>query len=91
MRVMPNPIVRLNRALAIAELFGLAAAREELEELAADRKLDSYPFFWAARADIERRAQALEAARTYYRRAIQLARNPAERVAYERRLRLVEH
>jgi RNA polymerase sigma-70 factor (ECF subfamily) len=88
---MPSPVVRLNRALAIGELCGLEAARDELEALAGDRKLDGYPFFWAARADVERRAQALEAARTFYRRAIQLARNPAERIAYERRLRLVEH
>jgi RNA polymerase sigma factor (sigma-70 family) len=91
LRAMPSPVVRLNRALAIGELCGLEAARDELEALAGDRKLDGYPFFWAARADVERRAQALEAARTFYRRAIQLARNPAERIAYERRLRLVEH
>lgn len=91
MRVMPNPVVRLNRALALAELGRLDAARDELEQLARDRKLDAYPFFWAARADVERRAAALASARTFYRRAIQLARNPAERVAYERRLRLVEH
>lgn len=91
LHAMPSPVVRLNRALAVGELRGVEAARQALKELARERKLDSYPFFWAARADVERRAQDLGAARTFYRRAIELARNPAERVAYERRLRLLEN
>jgi RNA polymerase sigma-70 factor (ECF subfamily) len=91
LRVLPTPVVELNRALAIAELRGLAEGREALERIQGDRKLVRYPFFWSALADIERRAGELESARAHYARAIQLARNPAERIAYERRLRLLEH
>jgi predicted RNA polymerase sigma factor len=41
---------------------------------------------WAARADLERRAGHHAAARDNYERAIALARSPAERVSYERRI-----
>ena len=43
----------------------------------------------AARADLLRRAGQRGAAGTHYRRAIELARNPAERLYLERRLREV--
>ena len=59
----PGPIVALNRALALAELRGPEAGRSELLAVAGDEKLSSYPFFWAALADIERRAGRPAAAR----------------------------
>jgi RNA polymerase sigma-70 factor (ECF subfamily) len=90
-RISPSPVVKLNRALAITELCGLAAGREALEEIRSDRRLFEYPFFWSALAEIERRAGKLEPARAHYQRAIRLARNAAERVAYERKLRLLGH
>jgi RNA polymerase sigma-70 factor (ECF subfamily) len=86
----PGPIVVLNRALALAELRGLDAGRAELLAVAGDEKLSGYPFFWAALADIERRAGRPAAARPYYERAASLARSRAERVAYERKLALLE-
>jgi len=91
LQVLPSPVVELNRALAIAELHGFAHGREALERIRDDRKLARYPFFWGALADIERRAGELSRARAHYARAIELARNPAERIAYERRLRLLDH
>jgi RNA polymerase sigma-70 factor (ECF subfamily) len=48
-----------------------------------------YPFYWAARADLERRAEQPGAARSSYERAIAFARSSAERVSYERRLDLL--
>ena len=76
----------LNRALAVAERDGIDAGRRELIALAGERKLSRYPFYWAARADLDRRAGCHAAARENYERAIALARSPAEREAFERRL-----
>ena len=89
-RQSASPVVALNRALALAERDGVAEGRRALLSLAGDRKLSTYPFYWAARADLERRAEHLAAARSSYERAIAFARSAAERVSYERRLELLE-
>jgi RNA polymerase sigma factor (sigma-70 family) len=85
-----SPIVALNRALAVAERDGVDAGRRELIALAGERKLSRYPFYWAARADLERRAGCHTAARENYQHAIALARSPAERVSFERRIESLE-
>ena len=85
-----SPIVALNRALALAERDGIDAGRRELIALAGEQKLSRYPFYWAARADLERRAGCHAAARENYERAIALARSPAERVSFERRIQSLE-
>jgi RNA polymerase sigma factor (sigma-70 family) len=85
-----SPVVGLNRALALAERDGIEVGRRELLALADDPKLSAYSFYWAARADLERRAARPAAARSDYERAISLARTPAERVSYERRLGTLE-
>jgi RNA polymerase sigma-70 factor (ECF subfamily) len=84
--VSPGPIVALNRALALAELRGPEAGREALAPLRSDPKLAEYSFFWAALADIERRAGHDGEARSLYERATRLAKSRAERASYERRL-----
>jgi predicted RNA polymerase sigma factor len=89
-RLSPSPVVALNRALALAERDGVDEGRSALMTLASDRKLSTYPFYWAARADLERRAEQPAAARSSYERAIALARSSAERVSYERRLELLD-
>ncbi len=83
----PGPVVALNRGLAVAELRGVSAGREVLVPLAADPKLAQYSFYWAARADLERRCGRFDEAAALYGRAIALAKSRAERVSYERRLR----
>jgi RNA polymerase sigma-70 factor (ECF subfamily) len=85
-----NPVVALNRALAVAERDGVDEGRRELVALAGEPKLSRYPFYWAARADLERRAGSHAAAREYYEHAIELARSTAERAAFERRIELLE-
>jgi RNA polymerase sigma factor (sigma-70 family) len=81
-----SPVVALNRALALAECDGADAGRHELIALAREQKLSRYPFYWAARADLERRAGHHAAARENYEHAIALARSPAERLSYQRRI-----
>jgi RNA polymerase sigma factor (sigma-70 family) len=81
-----SPIVALNRALALAERDGADTGRREVIALADEQKLSRYPFYWAARADLERRAGHHTAARENYEQAIELARSPAERLSYQRRI-----
>src|SRR5262249_37772347 len=87
MAIAPGPVVALNRGLAIAELRGIGAGRDVLEALAGDAKLVGYSFYWAARADIERRAGRGEEGKSFYRRAAELAKSRGERESYERRIR----
>jgi RNA polymerase sigma-70 factor (ECF subfamily) len=77
-------VVELNRALAIAELDGPAAALEALAPL-ADR-LDGYHLFHAARGELLRKAGDPDGAREANRRALGLTANPAERRLLEGRL-----
>ena len=55
MQQSPSPVVALNRALAVAERDGVDEGRRALMALADDRKLSTYPFYWAARADLDSR------------------------------------
>ncbi len=84
LRIEPTPVVRLNRALAVAELHGPAAALDELAPL-ADR-LDGWHLFHAARAELLRRLGRGRDAIVADRRALALTDNPAERRLLERRL-----
>lgn len=79
----PSPIVRLNRAVALAEVDGPAVGLAEVDRLAP--ALESYHALHAVRADLLRRlGRSAESAEAYVR-AIELAGNPAERVYLARR------
>jgi RNA polymerase sigma-70 factor (ECF subfamily) len=78
----PTPVVALNRAIAVAEVNGPDAALEILDTL----HLDGYHAYHAARADLLRRAGRTAASVTAYRRALELASNPAEQAFLRGRL-----
>ena len=86
----PGPIVALNRALAVAERDGVEEGRRRLAAVAGDKKLARYPFYWAAVADLERRAGRHAEARSSYERAIERSRSPGERASYRRRIERLE-
>jgi RNA polymerase sigma factor (sigma-70 family) len=86
----PGPIVALNRALAVAERDGVEEGQRQLVAVADEKKLARYPFYWAALADLQRRADKHGEARSSYERAIELSRSPAERASYRRRMHLLE-
>ncbi len=73
----PTAIVKLNRAIAQAELDGPNAALETVNHLAVE--LANYPPFHAARADLLVRAHRTTEAVAAYDEAIKLATNQAER------------
>jgi RNA polymerase sigma-70 factor (ECF subfamily) len=77
--VAPSPVADLNRAVALAEVEGPAAGLAEVEEVAADGRLDGYAPLHAARADMLRRLGRGGEAAAAYARAAELSVNPAER------------
>jgi RNA polymerase sigma-70 factor (ECF subfamily) len=80
----PDPVVELNRAVAIAQAGDVAGGLARLDSL--EPALDGYRYFHAARADLLRRLDARAAAADAYARALELAGNAAERAFLERRL-----
>ena len=82
--VQDTPVVRLNRAVALAEVHGPAVALDELAGL--ERALDGYHLLHATRAELLRRAGDPDGARLADARALELAPSPAERSLLRRRL-----
>jgi RNA polymerase sigma-70 factor, ECF subfamily len=85
-RIMPSPVVALNRAVAVAMRDGWEAGLSLVDELLQGGELDDYHLAHAARADFCRRLGRTEEARTAYRRALALARQEPERRYLEKRL-----
>ncbi len=76
LRMEPTPVIRLNRAVALAESGALPAALREIETLAG--ALDGYPQFHAARADLLRRLARGPESDAAHDRAIALAPTSAD-------------
>jgi RNA polymerase sigma-70 factor, ECF subfamily len=84
MALTPTPVVVLNRAVAVAEVHGPAAALAVLDELGT-RALGGYYLFHAIRADLLRRLGRSGEARQAYQAAIARSDNAAEREFLQRR------
>lgn len=80
--IAPSDVVRLNRAIAIAERDGADAGLDLLGELA----LDGYGPFHVSRAELLRRVGRVDESAAAYTRALALTDNAAERAHLERRL-----
>jgi RNA polymerase sigma-70 factor (ECF subfamily) len=75
LELRPDPIARLNRAVAVAELAGPAVALRLVDGL----ELDRYHLFHAIRADLLRRLGRNEEAAVAYEKAIERTENDVER------------
>jgi RNA polymerase sigma-70 factor, ECF subfamily len=70
----PSPVVAINRAVALAEVSGPAAALTVVDGLA----LDGYHLFHAVRADLLRRLGRVDEAASAYSAALERTHNTAE-------------
>jgi RNA polymerase sigma-70 factor (ECF subfamily) len=77
-----SPVVRLNRAVAVAEADGPAAALAIVDQL----DLPDYQYWHSTRAELLRRLGRRDEARAEYQRALDLARTVPERRFLERRI-----
>ena len=82
-RLVPSPVVELNRAAAVAMADGPEHGLEQIDRIEA---LDDYIQFHAARADLLRRLGRGDEAATAYERALAVAPAGPERLYLARRL-----
>ncbi len=78
-RVMPSPIVELNRAVAVAMAFGPAAGLELVDRLTSEPSLEGYHLLSSVRGDLLARLGRLDEARGEFQGAAALTRNARER------------
>lgn len=89
-RVADTPVVRLNRAVAVAMARGAAAGLAELSRLSSIPSLRGYHPFHTARGALLWRLGEAEAALDAYRRALGLARNAPERAFLRSQIESIE-
>jgi RNA polymerase sigma-70 factor (ECF subfamily) len=90
LRIEPSPVIELNRAVAVAMRDGPAAGLELIDAILARGELEDYYLAHSARADLCRRLGQSEQARSAYRRALDLTRQPSERRFLAQRLAELE-
>ncbi len=86
LRVVPTPVVELNRAVAVAMAEGPAAGLALVDGLVAQGNLAEYHWTHAVRADFCRRLGRVAEARESYGLALNLAGSEPERRFLRRRL-----
>ena len=86
LRMMPSPIVELNRAVAVAMADGPLRGLALLNRLELELALRDYYLFHAACADLLRRAGRMNEAAVSYSPALRLCQNERERAFLRRRL-----
>lgn len=85
-QLAPSPVVRLNRAVAVAEAYGPASALELVDALRNDPALQHYHLLPAVRGDLLMRLERLDEARAEFERAAQLTRNSREQALLMKRM-----
>ena len=88
-RIQPTPIVRLNRAVAVAMATVPEQGLALLDDLATEGALAGYHLYHAARADLLRRSGRAAEAAEAYPDALSRCENDVEHRYLERRLREV--
>jgi RNA polymerase sigma factor (sigma-70 family) len=85
-----SSVIALNRAVAVAQVYGPAAALEALESIKDREPLDSYYLYYAVRAEFESALNNLKAAAGHLRTAMQLTELKSEHSFLSRRLQECE-
>ena len=81
----PTPVVRVNRAVAEAEVAGPQAGLTLLGDLVGT-PTERWHLYWSTRADFQRRLGDMNAAADSYRRALECPCNDSDRRFLQRRL-----
>lgn len=78
-RVLPSPIVELNRAVAVSMAFGPAFGLQIVDELGAESSLKGYHLLPSVRGDLLVKLGRVEEARKEFEHAASMTRNERER------------
>jgi RNA polymerase sigma factor (sigma-70 family) len=81
-----SPVVALNRAVAVANVYGPEAGLETVRAIRDREKLDSYYLFYAVIGELEMRLNNRAAAAQQFRKALELTGTTSERAFLSRRL-----
>jgi len=87
LQIQPSPVVRLNRAVAIAMCEGPEAGLAEIDDLLAHGDLANYYLAHSVRADMYRRLGRTDEARASYEKALALTQQQPERQFLQERIR----
>jgi predicted RNA polymerase sigma factor len=90
-RLMPSPVVELNRAVAVGMAFGPEAGLELVDALRAEPQLRKYHLLPSVRADLLKKVGRLAEAREEFRRAASLTQNERERDLLLSRAAALDH
>lgn len=82
----PSPVIRLNRAVAIAMRDGPAAGLALIDRIKQEGDLSGYYWFHSAQADLYRRLGKTDEAQSAYRKALNLTQLEPERRYLQKRL-----
>ena len=77
--VTPSPVIELNRAVALAMLFGPEAGLNVVDTLTTEPALKTYHLLPSVRGDLLRKLGRFDEARGEFERAASLTRNERER------------
>ncbi len=78
-RLVPSPVVELNRAVALAMAYGPAAGLEVVDRLTSEPTLKEYHLLPSVRGDLLAKLGRFDEARAEHERAAALTRNARER------------
>ena len=81
----PSPVIRLNRAVAVAMRDGPAAGLALIDGIGKEDDLGGYFWFFAAKADLYRRQGDTDSAEAAYQRALELSQSGPERRYLQKR------
>jgi RNA polymerase sigma-70 factor (ECF subfamily) len=91
LRIQPSPVVRLNRAVAIAMRDGPEAGLTHIDALLEQGELENYYLAYSARADMCRRLGRTAEARSSYEKALALTQQEPERQFLQERIRQLKN
>jgi RNA polymerase sigma factor (sigma-70 family) len=77
--ISPSPVVELNRAVALAMLFGPTAGLEIVDALGSEPALKTYHLLPSVRGDLLKKLGRFDEARAEFERAASMTRNERER------------
>jgi len=87
LQIQPSPVIRLNRAVAIAMCDGPAAGLTHIDALLEHGELANYYLAHSVRADMYRRLGRTPEARASYEKALALTQQEPERQFLQERIR----
>lgn len=90
LQLSEDPLVRLNRCVAILEFQGWQEALREMDDLSDSKVLSKYYLYYVIRAEIYNRAGRFQEAISDLKRAIQLTKSKTEQDFLSKKVRAID-